>query len=518
MTFSLRPALLPLFLFAALLIAGCDAHDATGTTSNAAASAGGVAVSADCALGMSDAGALAEIAVLRDEVDDLETAGSLNSGQANALRNKLDNAAQKIGEGNYCPAAAMLRAFREQVGDFLEDGVLTESEATPLLDASDRLIGDAPPPDTPPLIVEGTITAGLYHTCGLTESGSAYCWGSDLYGELGAGMVGYRVVSPVPVEMPAGVSFSAITAGRFHTVALSTTGAAYAWGRNTWGQLGDGTTTDSNTPVAVEMPAGVSFDALTAGAWYTVGLTATGTAYAWGDNRYGQLGDGTTTDRHTPVAVEMPPGVSFVGIDGGGYHTVALTPTGAAYAWGYNREGEVGDGTTVNRTTPVAVAMPSGIRFSDVGAGDNHTVALTSTGAAYAWGRNADGQLGDGTTTYKSAPVPVGLPAGIRLTSVRMGYAFTLALTSTGTAYAWGNNEHGQLGDGTTTDRAEPVAVEMPVGVRFAAIVAGRFHALALSSTGTFYAWGNNEYGQLGDGTTTDRLVPTAVNGWPALP
>ena len=345
-----------------------------------------------------------------------------------------------------------------------------------------------------------TITAGEYHSCGLSTSGAAYCWGSNGNGQLGDGTVQGR---PTPVQVSGGLTFTSIEAGSFHTVALTSTGAAYAWGHNGNGELGDGTATHRAAPVAVS--GGHTFASIGAGSNHTVALTSTGAAYGWGYNGEGQLGDGTYTTRRAPVAVSG--GLTFTHISAGSSHTVALTSAGAAYAWGYNANGELGDGTNASRTEPVAVS--GGRTFTSISAGSNHTAALTSTGAAYTWGYNGIGGLGDGTYTSRNAPVAVS--GGLTFTSIAAGGYHTVALSSTGAAYAWGHNGDGELGDGTTTQRTAPVAVSG--GLTFTSISAGVFHTLALTSAGAAYAWGHNGDGQLGDGTTDQRNAPAAVSG-----
>src|SRR5207245_5107257 len=139
--------------------------------------------------------------------------------------------------------------------------------------------------------------------------------------------------------------------------------------------------------------------AVSAGAADAWGATVAGAAYCWGDNGFGQLGDGTTTSQSSPVLVQAPPGVSFAAVTGGVAHTCGVTAAGIAYCWGRNLEGQLGDGTTMNRLTPVPVQAPAGVSFAAVGAGDFHTCGVTATGAAYCWGANGSGQLGDGTNT-----------------------------------------------------------------------------------------------------------------------
>ena len=348
------------------------------------------------------------------------------------------------------------------------------------------------------------LTAGQFHTCGLTGTGAAYCWGQG--GALGDG-TGQQRLTPVAVQ--GGFVFTALTAGWFHTCGLTSAGAAYCWGQNTDGRLGDGTTTYRLAPVAVQ--GGIVFAALTAGAYHTCGLTSAGAAYCWGNDSEGQLGDGAIPANPpyaylTPVAVHG--GLVFAALTPGYVHTCGRTSAGAAYCWGYNGSGQLGDGsdTTLRVITPVAVE--GGLVFSAVEAGHQQTCGLTSAGAAYCWGWNNQGQLGDGTTTNRRAPVAV--QGGIVFTALATeGNHVRCGLTSAGAAYCWGINVTGEIGDGTTIDRLTPVAVHG--GLAFTALTAGAGHTCGPTSAGAAYCWGGNYNGQLGDGTTTDRLTPVAV-------
>jgi len=291
--------------------------------------------------------------------------------------------------------------------------------------------------------------------------------------------------------------------GGIHTCVLLSDGTAKCWGWNYFGQLGDGTTTDRYTPVNVSGLTNAV--AIAAGYGHTCALLSDGTAKCWGGNFYGQLGDGTTTDRYTPVNVSGL--TNAVAIVTGYGHTCALLSDGTAKCWGRNGYGQLGDGTTANRYTPVNV---SGLTNAvAIAAGFYHTCALLSDGTAKCWGWNYYGQLGDGTTTDRYTPVNVsGLTNAV---AIAAGHYHTCALLSDGTAKCWGWNYYGQLGDGTTTDRYTPVNVS---GLTNAvAIAAGYGHTCALLSDGTAKCWGRNDYGQLGDGTTTDRYTPVNVSG-----
>ena len=353
------------------------------------------------------------------------------------------------------------------------------------------------------------IAARQFHTCVLTVGGGVKCWGYNLYGQLGDGTTGDKN-SPVDVAgLSSGVA--AVAPGNTHTCALTVGGGVKCWGDNGNGQLGDGTRNSRANPVDVDgLSSGV--DAIVASGDYTCALTSAGGVKCWGDNSNGQLGDGTTVRKLTPVdVIGLSSGVAAIAA---GYrHTCALTVGGGVKCWGYNGYGQVGDGTTTDTSSPVDV-VGLGIGVTAVAAGDGHTCVLTVGGGVKCWGLNGNGQLGDGTTTNKSAPVDV-IDLNNGIAAVTTGYRHTCALAVGGGVKCWGLNSSGQLGDGATGDKNNPVDVT-GLGSGVAAITAAHWHTCALTTEGGVKCWGSNTYGQLGDGsawrtTPVDVLVQEAA-------
>jgi len=281
-----------------------------------------------------------------------------------------------------------------------------------------------------------------------------------------------------------------ISAGWFHTFALKPDGSVSGWGYNDFGQLGDGTNTDKNIPV--EMTGIEDVKAVACGWLHTVAVKLEGTVWAWGDNSFGQLGDKTYTSKNIPVQVE---GLSdVVAIACGGFYTTALKADGTVWAWGDNVNGQLGDGTNKKSNIPVQVCCLKDVVA--IASGHSHTVILKSDNTVWVWGLNSFGQLGDGTTVSKNTPVEINrLKDVIAITS---GALHTTALKSDGTVWAWGINFDGELGDGTTTNSNSPVQVN---GLRdIFSIAGGKYHTFAQETNGTPWAWGLNNYGQLGVG------------------
>ena len=343
-----------------------------------------------------------------------------------------------------------------------------------------------------------SLTVGAAHVCGLASGGATYCWGANDHGELGDGS---NTPHRTPTAVVGGLAFVSLTAGYDHTCGLTSAGVAYCWGEGAAGELGNGSTQSHNAPVPVA--GGLTFAALTAGGRHTCGLTNSGGAYCWGQDSTGELGDGSTTNYSRPVAVAG--GLAFVSLTAGFRHTCGLTTDGTAYCWGWNYFGQLGDSSTRTSDTPVRVQ--GGLRFAALAAsGSNHTCGRSRGGAAYCWGDNSFGQVGDGSSQDRTTPVTVGGPP---LTSLTTGDWHTCGLTEGGIAHCWGDNGYGELGDASTSSSASPVTVTG--GLKLASLVAGYHHTCGVTTAGIAYCWGENLHGELADGSTKNRNTPVAV-------
>lgn len=346
------------------------------------------------------------------------------------------------------------------------------------------------------------VAAGDYHSVALKSDGTACAWGAGWFGQLGDGASVNRT-RPAPI-ITRGQAVQSIVAGKYNSMILRQNGTFMGWGNNDSGQLGDGVVTNVCPPMQALGMCDVATIATRQN--HTLALKHDGTVWAWGDNSYGQLGDGGIGMRLLPIQTQGLSNVS--GIATGYDQSLAVKKDGTVWAWGANWCGELGTGTDMDSATPVQV---SGLTDCvKVVAGDCFSFAIQQNGTVWGWGYNGDGELGDGMFDWASY-VPVQVSGLSHVVAMAAGCSHVVALKSDGTVWAWGNNYFGQLGNGTTIQRSTPTQV---MGVSdIIAVATGENHSMALRRDGTVWVWGNNRHGQLGDGTTVNRQTPVMLSG-----
>ncbi|WP_066951203.1 RCC1 domain-containing protein [Streptomyces lushanensis] len=350
-------------------------------------------------------------------------------------------------------------------------------------------------------------------------AGSGFGWGFNGYGQVGDGTSANRAV-PVPTALPAGVTATAVSVGVEHALAIGSNGAAYSWGQNDYGQLGTGTQAARTAPGLVALPAGVTARAVSAGSRHSLVAGSDGGVWVFGGNDAGQLGTGTLYSSRTPTRIALPGAVAAVEVSAGYSHSAAIGADGHVYTWGTVASGILGRAGDNRVPGPV---LTSGLPLPNVtaiAAGGDHTLAVAG-GRAYAWGANVAGQLGDNTDVTRFEPVPVwDVSVGGPVRQIAAGYRHSLAVTASGAVYAWGNNFAGELGNGLCSQTGpgvgmtwfRPGPVSLPPATVAVSVGGGMNHSAAVTSTGQVHAWGMNIYGQMGDGTTgASHLTPTPV-------
>jgi alpha-tubulin suppressor-like RCC1 family protein len=336
----------------------------------------------------------------------------------------------------------------------------------------------------------------------------AYAWGNNKYGALGNNNIAASS-SPVSV-VSSETNWHKLSAGgsgnSIWSLGITATGTLWSWGNNSYSQLGTTGLIPTSSPALV---AGGIHDwcQVSAGNKHAVAVRENGTASAWGLNNFGQLGLNDTTTRQTPVQISL---VTWCQLSAGFLHTLAIRTNGTAWAWGSNSNGQVGDNTSINKLSPVSV-VGGFTNWCQVSAGQNFSLGVRTNGTAWAWGSSDYGKLGDNTTVSKSSPVSV-VGGFTDWCQVSAGSESSLAVRQNGTAWAWGSNSNGQLGDNTTVSKSSPVSV---VGgfTNWCQVSAGQSHSLGVRQNGLTWAWGSNSNGQLGDSTTTNRSSPVSVIG-----
>jgi alpha-tubulin suppressor-like RCC1 family protein len=351
-------------------------------------------------------------------------------------------------------------------------------------------------------VTPASVSEWREHTCMVASTGAVWCWGRGPNGELGNGA---RVGSSVPFLVSLAGTVASVSTGVSHTCALLASGAVQCWGRGAEGQLGNGATSTRPTPVQVmDAP---SYRSISAGGRHSCGITSGGDLRCWGWGLYGQLGNGNTT---TNVATPIQPqgGIRFERVSAGARHTCALTADGSAYCWGDNQHGQLGDGGSTMRTTPTRVS--TALRFTRISAGARHTCAIAQDGTAWCWGDNREGQLGNGSLSPSRTPTDVRSAPGFRLASVSAGGSHTCGIDAAGVVYCWGAGQFGQLGNGARILVGNPVQVGVAL---FTDLVVGSAHTCGVSRGTAAFCWGLNAFGQLGTADYGDRSGPTQVAG-----
>lgn len=345
----------------------------------------------------------------------------------------------------------------------------------------------------PPLVFR-SVSPGGGMSCGVTQGDRAYCWGENEDGALGNGSLEW---DSVPTPVVGEHRFGSISAYSSHACGLTPENRAYCWGKNSAGRLGNGSLEQSVFATPQEVAGGLVFASVHVGAWFTCALTPERQAYCWGDNDMGSLGNGTFTDRAEPTAAATP--VAFSQLHLGSLHACALTVTGEAYCWGANASGQLGDGSTTDRPEPTPVA--GGLTFRSIGAGNGRTCGVTTEGVGYCWGSNSWGSLGDGTEVDRLTPTAV--VGGLSFTHIQPGTLDTCGLTVEGAAYCWGYNLTNGLGQPRDELHHSLVPVAVSGGLRFVELDRKHSHTCAKTSSGIWYCWGTNVFGQLGIGSLT---------------
>jgi alpha-tubulin suppressor-like RCC1 family protein len=393
-------------------------------------------------------------------------------------------------------------ASNPHVGSITQGGVLTgvEQGHTIIQAGSGFATGWAeatvigPISTTPPWTLL-SVSGGGHHGCGVTAANAAYCWGWNYFGQLGNGEVGDNEDNePTPVAVVGGHSFSSIVAGLYHTCAITTTGAAWCWGQGGSGELGNGDDTVFGSMVPLAVAGGHTFAKLAAGGSHTCGITTAGALYCWGLGTGGALGTGGTSNSWTPLPVAA--GTVFEDIVTGLWHTCAITDASLALCWGANDQGQAGNDSAAGmHTSPVAVA--GGHEFASLDSYASHTCGVELDGTLWCWGRNDTAQLGDGTLTPQVAH-PVQVDTLDLFSDVATAAHHTCAVTTDGDTQCWGHGGYGQLGQGELSDSTVPV--DVLGGLDFVDIAAGSHFTCGSLANNGVYCWGDSSFGQLGAG------------------
>lgn len=354
------------------------------------------------------------------------------------------------------------------------------------------------------------ISAGGFHSCGIDAAGAAYCWGFNPVGELGDGTtLPPDQNRPVPTPMKDGHTFARIFAGEYETCALDAAGAGYCWGSQATGTLGNGQTSDVAVTEPTPMVGGHAFSKIAMGGGHACGLTLTGALYCWGSNVWNAVGDNTGIDTGTPVAIS--PGTVFTDITAGLYSTCAVRADGHALCWGENDQGQIGQGGPIGGNFPTPVEVTGNHLFTRLAMYGSFVCGVDTAGAIWCWGRNDTSQIGT-TTDFDGVTTPTKINSALSFVDVTAGAFHACGLTAAGQAVCWGDDSYGQLGNASVTASAAPV--DVAGNLAFASLDSGPHHTCGLTKTNGAYCWGTSFTGQLGSGFGgSDTLF--SVTPWP---
>ena len=375
------------------------------------------------------------------------------------------------------------------------------------------------------------IFLGGYHSSVITQEGVVYIWGRNMYGGLGDGTTTSKTT---PIDITSELNLKSreiiiqMSLGNYHSAAVTSRGRLLTWGNNQYGQLGDDTTIDRLTPVDVtsqfnlnndETIIQVAFNGVSSSA-----ITSDGRIFTWGGKT---LEIGFIIPESVPVDItsefNLNPEEKIIQVSLGGFHYSAITSEGRIFTWGKNDDGQLGDGTTTYSSVPIDITSQFSLtedeKIIQASLGGSHSSVITSEGRIFTWGKNDSGQLGDGTTSDILTPNNItddfSLNIEEKIIEISLGQTHSAAITSEGRIFTWGFNFGGKLGDGTTENRTNPTDITSQFNLddneTIIHVALGLFHSSAITSKGRVFTWGENEYGQLGDGTNVNNSIPVDV-------
>jgi alpha-tubulin suppressor-like RCC1 family protein len=367
---------------------------------------------------------------------------------------------------------------------------------------------------TPTQIVSGTtyttVTAGFGHSLAIDTDGNLWTWGSDSYGQLGNGSASATDIT-TPTQVSSGTVHTTIAAGGSHSLAIDTDGDLWAWGWDLYGQLGNGSVSAADVTTPTQVSTGTTYTAIAGGSIHSLAIDTSGNLWAWGFNNNGQLGNGTASAVNVTTPTQVSTGTTYIAIAAGHHHSLALDADGKLWAWGLDSSGQIGNGSaTANVTSPEKISYAT---YGAISAGWNHSLSLDAGGNLWAWGHDDHGQLGNGSASAADITTPTRVSSGTTYTAIAAGSTHSLALDSNGNVWAWGWDVYGQLGNGNASAADVTAPAQITTGTTYTAITAGAIHSLAIDSDGNLWAWGWGGAGRVGNGATTGNVTtPTQVS------